>query len=136
MPEDWELFASVPFLSTPIHAGFPSPGDDYAERSLNLHDLVVPHPHSTYFIRVSGHSMTGACIHAGDVLVVDRSLTATHNKIVVVRVGKEMLLKRVRVQQQRVFLHADPSVLPVIEMRGSADVEIWGVVTYCIHRVR
>jgi DNA polymerase V len=134
MPDYRDVCARVPFLAVPVHAGFPSPGDDYAEQPLNLHDLVVPHPTSSYFIRVRGHSMAGACIHAGDVIVVDRSLTAATNTIVVVRVEQEMLLKRVRVQ--RIFLHADPSVLPVIEMRRSTNMEIWGVVTYCIHRVR
>ena len=136
MPEDQELFHGVPFLPVPAHAGFPSPGEDYAERPLNLHDLVVPHPSSTYFIRVKGHSMIGACIHAGDVIVVDRALTAAHRKIVVVRAGQDLLLKRVQVQQRKVFLHADPPELPAIELNAQHDMEIWGVVTYCIHRVR
>lgn len=54
MPEDRDVFAAAPFLSRPVHAGFPSPGGDYAERPLNLHELVVAHPSSTYFIRVRG----------------------------------------------------------------------------------
>jgi DNA polymerase V len=56
MPDD-RLFPHVSLLPQVVHAGFPSPGDDYAEPSLNLHDLVVPHPNSTYFIKVSGDSI-------------------------------------------------------------------------------
>lgn len=136
--ENQDLFRAIPLLPVPVHAGFPSPGEDYAEQGLNVHDLVVRHPHATYFIRVTGHSMAGACIHSGDVIVVDRALTASHRKVVVVRVGHDLLLKRVQVQERKVFLQADPSTpeLPAIEFNSQRDMEIWGVVTYCIHRVR
>ena len=133
MPDD-RFFPHVLLLPQVVHAGFPSPGDDYAEPSLNLHDLVVPHPNSTYFIKVSGDSMNGACIRAGDIVVVDRALTAAHNKIVVGRVSEHLLLKRLQVRQRKVFLHSDPPEFPAIEL-GQQD-EIWGVVTYCVHRVR
>jgi DNA polymerase V len=136
MPENGDIFPPVRWWPQPVHAGFPSPGDDWKEPPLNLHDLVVPHPLSSYFIRVSGDSMRGACIRAGDIVVVDRALTAAHRKIVVARVGEHLLLKRVQVQQRKVFLHADPPELPAIELDQQADMEIWGVVTYCVHRVR
>jgi len=96
MPENGEIFPPVRWWPQPVHAGFPSPGDDWEEPPLNLHDLVVPHPLSSYFIRVSGDSMRGACIRAGDIVVVDRALTAAHRKIVVARVGEHLLLKRVQ----------------------------------------
>jgi DNA polymerase V len=78
--------------------------------------------------------MNGACIRAGDIVVVDRALTAAHNKIVVARVSEHLLLKRVQVRQRKVFLHSDPQEFPAIEL--SQQDEIWGVVTYCVHRVR
>jgi len=122
------------FWPHPVYAGFPSPGDDYIEPPLSLHDLVVAHPLTTYFIRVRGDSMSGACICAGDVVVVDRALTVANNKIVVARVGKDLLLKRVLVRQRKIFLHPDPPGYPVIEL--SRQDEIWGVVTHCIHSIR
>ncbi len=39
-------------------------------------------------------------------------------------------------QQRKVFLHADPPEMPAIELDQQADMEVWGVVTYCVHRVR
>ena len=131
---DDRLFSDVPVLPQPAYAGFPSPGDDYAEPPLNVHDLVVAHPLATYFIRVSGDSMAGACICAGDVVVVDRALTPANNTIVVARVGKDLLLKRLKMRQRKIFLHPDPPGFPVIEL-GEHD-EIWGIVTHCIHRLR
>lgn len=37
-----------------INAGFPSAASDYEERELDILDLVVPRPTSSYWIRVSG----------------------------------------------------------------------------------
>jgi len=51
MDEDAAFLRNVRFIGM-IHAGFPSPADDYKERPLDLNDLVVPYPVSTYFMRV------------------------------------------------------------------------------------
>jgi len=61
------------FLSL-IHAGFPSPADDYVDNVLDLNELVIAHPAATFFVRVSGESMINAAICENDVLVVDRSI--------------------------------------------------------------
>jgi DNA polymerase V len=66
-------------------------------------------------------------------VVVDRSLTPSHNKVVVARVGQDLLLKRMQVRQRKVFLVADPPEFPAIEL--SPQDEIWGLVTYCIQHV-
>ncbi len=121
------------FWPQPVYAGFPSPGDDYLEPALDPYDLVVAHPLTTFFLRVSGDSMSGACIAGQDVVVVDRALTVAHGKVVVARVGDHLLLKRVKVRQRKIFLHPDPPGYPVIELRK--EDEIWGVVTHCIHRL-
>ena len=60
-------------------------------------ELVVPHPISTYFMRVEGDSMIHTCIYSGDVIVVDRAITATHNKIIVARLGEDFTVKRLQV---------------------------------------
>ena len=129
-------FFDVSLLQMHVYAGFPPPGQDDAEPPLNVHDYDVAHPLATYFLRVSGESMRGACIRPGDIVVVDRSLTASHRKIIVARVGPRLLLKRLYIKQRKLFLHADPSEEPVIELDQRGDMEIWGVVTFCIHRVR
>ncbi len=90
-------FRNVRFLAGPIHAGFPSPADDWREKRLDVNDFVVPHPISTYFMQVEGNSMHGACIDDGDIIIVDRAITATHNKIIVARLGEDFTLKRLQV---------------------------------------
>src|SRR5258708_12524710 len=102
MPDD-RFFPHVSLLPQVVYAGFPSLGDDYAEPSLNLHDLVVPHPNSTYFVRVSGDSMNGACIRAGDIVAVYRALTPAHTKIFVLPVLEPLLLNPLHVHQPNEF---------------------------------
>jgi len=72
-----------PLFASPISAGFPSPADDYVEKKLDLNDHLIRNRQATFFLRVSGDSMIGAGIHNGDLLIVDRSLTAGHRKVVV-----------------------------------------------------
>lgn len=134
MNEPLAPFQNVRFLTGPVHAGFPSPGAEYEERRLSLDDLVVPHPISTYYMRIVGDSMEGACLHHGDIIIVDRALTPSHNKIVVVRVGDALTLKRLQVVGRKVFLKPENPAYPVMEVTGT-DYEIWGVVTYVLSKV-
>lgn len=127
-----------PLLATPVPAGFPSPAADYIEEHLNLDDHLVEHREATFFIRVSGRSMTGFGIHHGDLLVVDRSKKPTSSSIVVAVVDGHFTVKQ---------LHFLPSGKL---LRGSGDEEngqrdlfvspdqdftVWGVVLWSIHRV-
>ena len=128
-------FRNVHFLAGTIHAGYPSPTSDFEESGLAVHDLVVAHPRSSYFLRVSGNSMTGACIYNDDIVVIDRAVTATHNRIVVARIGEEFTLKRLQIiQNRKIFLKSENPNYPVIEVTSRDDFEIWGVVTWVLHR--
>lgn len=71
------------FFLTPVQAGFPSPADDYVEKSLDLNELLIEHPAATFFVRVEGNSMIDAQIHSGDVLIIDRSLRAKSGSIII-----------------------------------------------------
>jgi DNA polymerase V len=115
--------------------GFPSPADDYVERQLDLNEHLVRNRQATFFLRVRGDSMIGAGIYDGDLLIVDRSLKATHKKIVVAVVQGELLVKRLLHVDKKIFLAAEnPSYAP-IEVTSELGFEVWGVVTHAIHEV-
>ena len=49
-----------PLLLAQVSAGFPSPADDYLDRDLDLHELLIQHPPSTFYVRLTGDSIQGA----------------------------------------------------------------------------
>jgi DNA polymerase V len=118
----------IPLMSSRPQAGFPAPGDDQIEKVLDINDLVVKHPASTFFVRVEGDSMEGAGIFSGDVLVVDRGLTAKNGSIVVAAVYGEMVVKRLRAVGNTYVLASENSSYEPITVTGNDDCFIWGVV--------
>lgn len=118
----------APLYSSRPAAGFPAPGDDQIEKVLDINDLVVKHPASTFFVRVEGDSMEGAGIFSGDVLVVDRSMTPEHDTIVVAALYGEMVVKRLHTKGNAHMLVSEHEAYEPIEVQGNDDCFIWGVV--------
>lgn len=121
--------AGYPLYASRPQAGFPAPGDDQVERILDINDLVVRHPASTFFVRVEGDSMIGAGIFSGDVLVVDRSIMPTDGTIVVAAVYGELVVKRLQAQGKTHLLVSENEAYEPIVVSGNDDCFIWGVVT-------
>ncbi len=86
----------IPYLSSTVHAGFPSLADDFLEGHLDLNEYLIDHPAATYYVRVKGESMINAGIHDGDLLIVDRSLEPRDNKVVIAVVDGQLTVKRLK----------------------------------------
>ena len=123
----------LPLAGERVAAGFPSPADDYVEVGIDLNDQLIRHPTSTFFLRVSGDSMTGAGIHDGDLLVVDRSLDPRPGRVVVAVLDGGFTLKRLVRHQGRLRLEAANPNYPPLELEGCGDMQIWGVAIHVIH---
>ena len=126
-------FYKIPLYASRVRAGFPSPADDYIERHLDLNKHLIKHPAATFFVTASGDSMTGAGIASGDMLVVDRSLEATHGAIVIAAINGELTVKRLSRSAGRVQLLPENTQYKPIEITQEEELVIWGVVTYVIH---
>lgn len=126
---------ALPMSLERVAAGFPSPAQDYIEDTLNLNELCVRHPDSTFYVRVSGNSMRGIGIYPGDVLVVDRSLRAHHGDIVIAVVDGEFTVKELALQPKPALLARNPDY-PPIRINAETEVEINGVVTHAICHFR
>lgn len=122
-------------LLCPLPAGWPSPADDYLEDQLDLHRLMVRNPTATFFLRASGHSMIGAGIHDGDLLVVDRSRPAVPGKVVIASVDGELTIKRLIKRGNKMLLAPENPDFPEIDLSEREEAEIWGVVTYAVHQL-
>lgn len=117
-----------PLFSCAVPAGFPSPADDYIEGQLDLNEYFVEHPAATFYVRVTGESMTGAGIFPGDILIVDRSLEAQHGKIVIAVVNHELTVKRLHRRNGVIELRPENPVFPIIGCKDGMELVIWGVV--------
>lgn len=117
-----------------IVAGFPSPASDYLETSIDIFAELIPNPDATFVCRVVGDSMIHARIEHGDVLVVDRSLTAKNGSVAVCCLNGEFTVKRLEITGERIRLMAANPDFPPIELTDGDLLEIWGVVTSIIKR--
>ena len=129
----------LPLIGPRVEAGFPSPADDFIEGSLDLNEQLIDNPIATFFVRASGHSMHGAGIHDGDLLVVDRAITPESGSIVIAVIDGGLTVKRLSKQGTKASLLPEPSdsdqgTYKPIEITIETDATIWGVVTWSLHR--
>ena len=123
---------SRPLVACRVAAGFPSPAEDYVEGRLDLNRYLIKHPVATFYVRVSGDSMTGAGIHPGTILVVDRKVDAEDGDIVIARINDELCVKRLRVRHGRIWLMPENERFQPIEVIETMDFEVWGRVMHAI----
>lgn len=122
-----------PLYLSKVAAGFPSPGDNYIERRLDLNEHLIKHTEATFFVRVNGDSMTGAGIFDNDLLVVDRAVNPDVGRIVIASVNGELTVKRLMRRDGKTWLVAENPAYAPIEMKEGMEFVIWGVVTSAVH---
>ncbi|MBL4739450.1 MAG: translesion error-prone DNA polymerase V autoproteolytic subunit [Sneathiella sp.] len=124
---------TAPLFNCRVVAGFPSPADDYIERSLDLNQLLIQKPAATFFVRAEGDSMIGTGIHNNDILVVDPSIEAVPNKVVICALDGELTVKRLVSKQGHLVLMAENPLYPDIPMHEDIYVHRYlaTIVTDC-----
>ena len=125
----------LPLFISKVAAGFPSPADDYVEKTLDLEELLIEKPAATFFVRAQGDSMLGAGIHPNDILVVDRSKEPMPDKIVICAVNGELTVKRLIFTSGQWRLKAENPSYPDIVLTEDLETVFWGTVTNVIHPV-
>ena len=123
------------FVDTGISAGFPSPVDDFSESRISLDEELVKNKDTTFYAKVKGQSMIGAGLDDNDLLVIDRSLAPTNNKIAVCFLDGEFTVKRLRVEKNEVWLQPENPNYPIINITKENDFMVWGIVTNVIKKV-
>ncbi|MDP1657869.1 MAG: translesion error-prone DNA polymerase V autoproteolytic subunit [Methylotenera sp.] len=132
-PAKTPIMCKLPLYVGKVSAGFPSPADDYIEKTLDLNQLLIQKPAATFFARAQGYSMIGAGIHHNDILIVDRSIEAVPGKIVVCALNGELTVKRLDRFNGQWQLKAENPDYPDITIFEDLEMVLWGVVTNVIH---
>lgn len=102
---------------------------------LSLDEHLVDHREATFFVRVSGNSMTGFGIYDGDLLVVDRALDPADRSIVVAVVDGEFVVKQLCRLPDGVLLRSGAPGHRDILVGEGQELQVWGVVRWSIHKL-
>ena len=135
---DGDSLKQIYIYEPTVSAGFPSPAEDYLDTDLNLHKYLVKHPAATFFVRAKGYSMDDAGISDGDLLVIDKSVEVKNRDIIIACLNGEFTVKRYIKEKHKTYLQAEnkSGSYPNIDISMEMDFEVWGVVTYTIHKNR
>jgi DNA polymerase V len=134
LPFEARTSQALPLYLSPISAGFPSPAEDYVDKRLDLNEHLIRNPAATFFVRAEGDSMRDAGIASGDILIVDRSADVKNESIVIAALDGELTVKRLCRKKGGLFLIPENPDYKPIEIHPEASFQIWGVVTYIIHK--
>lgn len=126
---------ALPLFASHVQCGFPSPAQDYIEQRLDLNQLCIPHPAATFYLRARGDSMQQAGIQEGDLLIVDRSVTPEQGHIVIASLNGEFTVKYLQLRPCPALIPANPNY-PPLYFTADTEVELFGVVTYVLHKTR
>lgn len=99
-----------------IHSGFPNPATDQTMASLDLQQLLIKHPVSTFFMQIDGDTWAEQGIFNGDIVLIDRALAPRKTDYVVWWEAENFVISK-------------PKDVP-------ENISMWGVVSAVIHRFR
>jgi DNA polymerase V len=132
---DFENMQELPFISSGIKAGFPSPAADFDGNKISLDNVLVKNREATFYAKASGNSMIGAGIDDGDILVIDKSLEPQNNKVAVCFIDGEFTIKRIKIEKDCVYLMPENKNYQPIKVTEENELIIWGIVTYVIKSI-
>jgi SOS-response transcriptional repressor LexA len=104
-----------------VASGFSSPADDFAQQALDLNKFLVKHPASTFFMRNQTNANQKYGILEGDILIIDRSLKPSSNRLNLIISDDE-------------FKVTDEDGLSKLLKERNSDSEFWGVIISIIRK--
>lgn len=138
-PNPQKLRLPTPVASVP--AGFPSYAEDYVDDYIDLNELLIGDPESTFLVRAGGNSMFDAGIEMGDLLIIDRDLMRNPNEgdVVLADLGNAYTIKRLaKTRDGEIYLKSENASGDYPDFHASQG-DTWtiiGVVTSVIKRFR
>lgn len=135
----FETILDLPFADDGVRAGFPSPAQDYMDKTLDFNKELIEHPAATFYAKVVGQSMINAGIDEGDIVVIDKSLEPRQNDIVIAFVNGEFTMKYLDLSERHhgvIWLRPGNNTYPAFRISEGDELVIWGVVSKVIKSFR
>jgi SOS regulatory protein LexA len=122
---------AIPMVGS-VQAGFPSPEEESLCDSISMDEYLIAKPEASFLLQVSGDSMTGEGIMAGDLVIVERGREPQSGDIVIAEVDGEWTMKYFKREGKQVVLEAANPKYPII--RPKTELRLGGVVTAVIRK--
>ncbi|MDD5712795.1 MAG: LexA family transcriptional regulator [Smithellaceae bacterium] len=115
-----------------IQAGFPSPEEEVLSDAISMDEYLIARPDASFLLQVSGDSMTGAGIMAGDLVIIEKGRAPKTGDIVVAEVDGEWTMKYFQKQGKQIVLVAANPRYP--DIRPRSELRLGGVVTAVVRK--
>jgi SOS regulatory protein LexA len=122
---------AIPLVGS-VQAGFPSPEEESLCDIISMDEYLVAKPEASFLLQVSGDSMVGEGIMAGDLVVVEKGREPKSGDIVIAEVDGEWTMKYFKREGKQVILEAANPKYPIIRPR--TELRLGGVVTAVIRK--
>ncbi len=106
----------------------------YTINNLDLNEYCVKNPASTFFLKLDTNTYDGLYL-AGDVLVVDKSLSGNSNCWAIVNINGELCFRKIIVSHGNMYVHDENKNHIPININNMDTFEVWGVVTNVIRKL-
>lgn len=125
----------IPIVASCGITGFESPAKDYAQKALNLDDLLIETPSATLLYQVQGDDLKDVGIFDQDLVIVDESVRVQNCDLVVAELNGEMICKRINTHHS--VLYSSQSTESPITVQEFDEFVVKGVVTRSVrcHRM-
>ncbi len=122
---------AIPLVGS-VQAGFPSPEEESLCDIISMDEYLVAKPETSFLLQVSGDSMIGEGIMAGDMVIVEKGREPKSGDIVIAEVDREWTMKYFKREGKQVVLEAANPKYPII--RPKTELRLGGVVTAVIRK--
>jgi DNA polymerase V len=104
------------------------------EERLDLNGYLIAHPSETFLVKIEGDAMNSLGLYSGDILVVDQVVENRDGRLAVGILQNKFTVKFLKVKGKQLFFASDKPELPDQEVTSQLGFDMWGVVTYVIHK--
>ncbi len=109
-----------------------SPARAYAEQGIDLNQVLIEHPHATFFMYAETMAMIDAYIPPGALLVIDRAKQVQNGDIVVAVVNGDYTVRYLRRNEHTSWLYPANKKFREIKVTPQMNMTVWGVVVQVI----
>ena len=127
--------SSIPLFDMSVAAGIPVDIGNELVNTVDINELLIKHPVSTFFAKVKGNSMTQMGISEEDIIIFDTSLEPVDGKIVIINMNNEIAVKVYRNINGNEYIQSSDNKFLPLNIYPYLEFNILGVVTKVIHPV-